>query len=180
MEFPMSEEDKKEFKDQAAENRKIYYEKKKAYDLSLSKDHPPLELSDEEEIIAAAAPDPTVTFEHIEELDFIIKCNKSITPNKKKKLYYIYIMGRCYYHHVMVKVGPFKEMIKNNFNFGSNWTGSEEYDIKKKTRRLIKNPEPGTWHIKKENCVFSIDEMNYVLSNFVNTKIIEKNENYYK
>ena len=53
---------------------------------------------------------------------------------------------------------------------------SEEYDIRKKTRRLIKIPELNS--ILKRKLCFSIDEMNYVLNNFVNTKIIEKNENY--
>ena len=71
-----------------------------------------------------------------------------------------------------------KELIQLIKSFDGWWTGTNTID--NFVKRLVKNPEPKTWHIKKVNCDYNIDEMNYVLSKFVTTEIFVKTENYYK
>ena len=53
----MSEEDKKEFNEQAAEKRKIYDEEMKTYKEQLPPEQPPAELFEDDEVIAAPAPE---------------------------------------------------------------------------------------------------------------------------
>lgn len=53
----MSEEDKKEFNEQASEKKKIYDEEMKIYKEQLPAEQPPAELFEDDEVIAAPAPE---------------------------------------------------------------------------------------------------------------------------